>query len=403
LDESLLRLRYKRVMERLGTAIASPKRFKSDPSLGSLTPSQQGAGTRSASATPNSQFQIESLQESPESPELLAARLARQSYNRSIYTPSMEMPEAEVALRRSQMDGGTAARATSEYGPASVCGGGSSSTPGWVWSDPSEVSFVPFQSSRAAYNQTVFSPSMGVTAEELAAMRLARGRRVSLPASDAGGEEGGLETRPAAAPVRSFRAVYNRLIHSPSMGITEDELHALQIAAQSAPPLATADLPAPAGTFGVVPVARFRSLYRKVATAAADTPPGPARPTEEELAALRVAACIPDGDEEGGGGEGCDDRGAGDDSSLEWQVGVVPMSTCVPGGTPLTGMRAGDGQPSPGECTAEMLVRWAVHGQDLFAGDVEAALRAGPSPVAARAAAFSPGGEGRFSTPGGRR
>ena len=318
---------------------------------------------------------------SPEAAAATAMYRSRAIFNRNIYTPSMLMTKEEVSdARKLELSIST------EFSAAEHSSGLNASD------DPSEVSFVPFPSSRAAYNQTVFSPSMGVTAEELAAMRSAKSRHLVMVSSscDGDGSVEVLETRPAAAPVQSFRALYNRVIHSPSMGVSQQELEALQLAAQ----MARSDdeaLPAPsqaAALFGVVPVQRFRSLYRKVKFAAAATSPGNPGVSDDELSALRVAACFAEDDGTPAGakaGEGWESGGAdSDDSQVEWQVGVMPMSTFA-GGTPFA--RADDSKPCPdsmvsaesmatGSCTAEMLMRWAVSGQELFseaAGHSEAA------------------------------
>jgi hypothetical protein len=239
--------------------------------------------------------------------------------------------------------------------------------------EPTEVSFMPFPSikggGRALYNRTVFSPSMGVTAEELAVMREAKSRHVVIKSPDLEPSDSPefLETRPAAAPVPCFRSLYNRVIHSPSMGVSEEELEALQLAAQLTG--GCDGKPAHAASFGVVPVSRFRSLYRKVTSAGLDTMPDDS--AAAELSALRVAACFPEentpvqSEQSDDGTEDAD----GNASDLEWHVGVVPMSTFA-GGTPFPlaakqGCGAEDGS-APGSCTSEMLMRWAVSGQNLF-------------------------------------
>ena len=156
---------------------------------------------------------------SPEAAAATAMYRSRALFNRNIYTPSMLMTKEEVSdARKLELSIST------EFSAAEHSSGLNASD------DPSEVSFVPFPSSRAAYNQTVFSPSMGVTAEELAAMRSAKSRHLVMVSSscDGDGSVEVLETRPAAAPVQSFRALYNRVIHSPSMGVSQQELEALQ-------------------------------------------------------------------------------------------------------------------------------------------------------------------------------
>ena len=347
---------------------------------------------------------LENLIESPETAETADNFEARAIYNRFVYTPSMQMSAWNVTAAREQVTAASGAAERSVLAAAAMSGLGAASpaesargpsappSAESACGEPSDVSFVPFQSSRATYNQTVFSPSMGVSNDELAAMRLARRRRVVIADGGAGSDLELLETRPVAAPVQCFRAVYNRLIHSPSMGVSQDELDALHLAAQlgadDGSPLA-----APAGKFGVVPVARFRSLYRKLASAAAASPPGEAFMAESELSALRIAACIPDDartdeeeEEEG------DDDGEDSEGDSEWHVGVVPLSTRFAGGTPFPTSESGRaGGRAAGSCQAGMLVPWALlSGQDLFTAAGRAAGGPEASPSRQRSPACGP-------------
>ena len=314
------------------------------------------------------------LLDSPEAFSASSSYRSRVNYNRTVYTPSMQMTADEVNSKR-QLE--LASLVENFPTRADLHMDAAASPP--LSDQPTEVSFLPFPSTkgggRAAYNRTVFSPSMGVTAEELAAMRQARSRHVIIKSPNTGDASDFevLETRPAAAPVPSFRALYNRVIHSPSMGVTQEELEALQIAAQMGGDSDNAPEHTP--SFGIVPVARFRSLYRKVALGASDILHDES--AAAEISALKVAACFPDDCDTLRGEEYDSNEKAGEDASdFEWHVGVVPMSTFA-GGTPFPPAdrqlcSSAEGS-TPGSCTTEMLMRWAVSGQNLFTGAGEGA------------------------------